>query len=163
MVRVFESSLDSLNNIRFDVGRGVIEMEVFIISFIYNLGVVFVDVEVLGNVFLEFLEYVGGISEVEISKFFVINILFDNFRGVFRDELNNGRRKIGFKEDFMNNVIGVGGYRRGFLDIDVVDNDRSVNEVIIDSSEVEGGDGKDEIFERLVFNLVKFIISFKVF
>lgn len=138
-------------------------MEVLTTSFTYNSGVAPVDVEVLGNVLPELSEYVGGTSEVETSKLLVINTLLDNLRGVSRDELNNGRRKTGLKEDLMNNVIGVGGHRRGLPDTDVADNDRSANEVTTDSSEVEGGDGKDETFERSVLNPAKFTISFKAF
>lgn len=163
LTRVLESSSDSLNDTRLDVGRRVIEMEVFTTSFTYNSGVAPVDVEVLGNVLPELSEDVGRTSEVETSKLLVINTLLDNLRGVSRDELNDGGRKAGLEEDLVDNVVGVGGHRRGLPDTDVADNDGGANEVTTDSSEVEGSYGKDETLERSVLNPARFTISFNAF
>lgn len=161
MARVLESSSDSLNYARLDVGRGMVEVEVLTTGLTNNSGVASVNVEVLSNVLPEFSEDVGGTSEVETSKLLVIDALLDNLRGITRNELDNGRRKTGLKENLVDNVVGVRGHRRGLPDTYVADNDRSTDEVTTDGSEVEGSNGKDETLKRSVLNSARFTINFQ--
>lgn len=105
MAGVLESSSNSLNYARLDVGRGMVEVEVLTTGLTNNSGVASVNVEVLGDVLPEFSEDVGGTSEVETSKLLVIDALLDNLRGITRDELDNGRRKTGLKENLVDNVV----------------------------------------------------------
>jgi len=69
-------------------------------------------------------------------------------------ELNDLGREAGFEQDLVDDVVGIGGRRRGFPYDDVTNEGRCTREIAADSGEVEWRNGKDEAFQRAVLYAV---------
>ncbi len=90
MSRVLETSSDSLNDARLDLGRRVVEVEVLSSSLTNDSWVTLVLVNVVTDSLPEISEDVGGSSEVETGKVLVVDTLTDNLGRVAWNELDDG-------------------------------------------------------------------------
>jgi hypothetical protein len=95
---VFEPSSDGLEDTDLDVGRRVIQVEVFTSGLSDDPGVSSVSIEVHGNVLPELLEDVSGSGKVKTGKLSVIDTLLDDLGRVTGSELDDTGGQTGLEQ-----------------------------------------------------------------
>src|SRR6266550_4427526 len=125
-------------------------MEVFSTRFADDTREGFVAVDVSPNVLPKFLEDKCGSCKVEGGKVGVSEDVLDGLCRWAWYELNDVGRETGFEQDLVDEVVGIGGSRRGFPYDDVANKGGCTREVASDSGKVEWRNGKDEAFQRAV-------------
>jgi hypothetical protein len=106
---VFKSSPDGLYHGIFYLRTLMHDMKVFSSSLSHNSRVPFVLIQISRDVFPQFPEHMGGAGEVKRRKGRMGDGLCDNFWWRTRNKLDYTWRNAGFREDLMDDVVGVGG------------------------------------------------------
>ena len=146
MALVLEGGADGLEDGVAHVGGGMNEVKVFSASFADDAREGLIAVDVGPDVLPEFLEDKGGAGKVECGKVGVGEDMLDSLCRRAGYELDDGGREACFQQNLVDNVVGIGGCRRGLPDDDIAHQSGCTGEVAANSGKIEGRDRKDEAF-----------------